>query len=175
MKTYLVPCECSASIPVTAGQAGGPVRCPACGVERAIPRLGSLAPYEVQPTVAAATRRPWSAGHACGLAGLALALATGTGALAIDLSLRRAAAAEHAQIRSAVSAAPADEIVATWWMIAARGLSPMPDPATAAAMRRARALSMASRLLWVGAGAGIVLALGGAVALVTSRAQLPKP
>jgi hypothetical protein len=46
MKRYLLPCVCSARIAVSAGQAGDRIRCPACGAEQPVPRLGELARLE---------------------------------------------------------------------------------------------------------------------------------
>lgn len=43
MTTYLLPCECSADVAVTAGQAGGRVTCRQCGRELEVPKLGNLA------------------------------------------------------------------------------------------------------------------------------------
>jgi hypothetical protein len=83
MKRYLLPCVCSARIAVSAGQAGDRIRCPACGAEQPVPRLGELARLE-QATDAGSERhtpghfrpqgehpvpgrplanRPWTAGH----------------------------------------------------------------------------------------------------------------
>jgi len=46
-KSYLLPCDCSARIPVGPGQAGGSVTCPQCGIVTKVPRLGDLARLEV--------------------------------------------------------------------------------------------------------------------------------
>lgn len=59
MTTYLVPCDCSADVAVTAGQAGGRVECRQCGREIAVPKLGDLARLRRQEAAARPHYEAW--------------------------------------------------------------------------------------------------------------------
>ena len=77
MKTYLLPCTCSARIEIGPGQAGGTVTCAACGATLAVPRLGELARLQPAAPRQATVARAWTAAHACLLGGAAVAALAG--------------------------------------------------------------------------------------------------
>jgi len=78
MKTYLLPCVCSADIPVGVGQAGGRVTCPACARDVDVPKLRLLGNLSAMAPVVQPVETRWGVAHGLTLCGVVLAL------LAID-------------------------------------------------------------------------------------------
>jgi len=111
MKIFLLPCPCTADIPVSAGLAGDRVTCPSCGRAVDVPKLRELGQLRTQER-APALQTHWSAAHAVLLAGAALAAISWTASL---LVLPRAGiAVDPAAIRAAVQAAPDQDIYRAW-------------------------------------------------------------
>lgn len=198
METFELRCGCSATIPVVAGQAGGRARCPSCGVEQAVPRLGVLrrlgtssragqaspAPHgtaggTTAPSAAgitdvphrhdAATRRPWSIGHACLLAGGIVALAASLGAWQYGPTPTGSSWVDEVAIRTLVRSSNLDAVLRAWQVFERNG--PQPPPPNQE--RRERAASTIAGLLWVIASAGAVVAAGGAVSILATRVASP--
>ncbi|MEI6239561.1 MAG: hypothetical protein WCR51_04170 [Planctomycetia bacterium] len=70
MTTYLLPCECTADVVVTAGQAGGRVTCGRCGRELLVPKLGDLAAMRRQEAVVPAGNPTWRPAQAAAFLGV---------------------------------------------------------------------------------------------------------
>lgn len=173
MTRYLLPCSCSRRIPVAAGQAGGAVRCPACGAECVVPRLGELARYETavqEPGPA----RTWSGAQACILAGLVTAV--GGAAIAGWLHARRTDVGPfHEQaFRDAVASAPADEVHESWLMFQRQGIARPPVTEELRRLARAQALRALETAGWIAAAAGGATALIG-IAAGRSPARPARP
>ncbi len=167
MKRFLLPCDCSARIAVTAGQAGDRVRCPACGAEQTVPRLGELggleeAPDEVRP------RRRWTLGHACGLAGLLIAVVASAGAIGLRALATGGPLAADDDIRAAVAASDIGAVHRAWASMARSGVERPPLPEEARSQRIYRSADAFTRLLWTIAAGGAALAAAG---LILSRSQ----
>lgn len=79
-KIFLLPCECSASIEVVAGQAGGAVECPACGRRTAVPKLRDMAALPVKADQSATRKRTWGTAQSVALGGAVVALLSWAGA-----------------------------------------------------------------------------------------------
>jgi hypothetical protein len=111
MKIFLLPCDCSADIPVSAGLAGGRVNCPSCGRAVDVPKLRELGQLrEQQRAVAEQTR--WSAAHAVLLAGTAVAAIAWAASLLV--LPRTNSVVDPAAIRAAVQAASDQDIYRAW-------------------------------------------------------------
>jgi len=79
-KVFLLPCACSASIEIVAGQAGGAVECPACGRRNEVPKLRDMAALPLKAEPAARRQRTWNAAQSVALAGALVALLSWAGA-----------------------------------------------------------------------------------------------
>jgi hypothetical protein len=167
MKRYVLPCVCSARVPVTTGQAGDRVRCPQCGADLPVPRLGELSrAAEVPVGDDAAVRlaaRPWTAGHACLFAGVVIALLAAAGATFVQST--RTAVIDEEMIRSAVLAEGIFTIHQAWQSFARQGVERPIMPAEADLLRRAAGAVAVGRLLWAIAASGALLAFAGGYAV----------
>lgn len=172
-RIYLVPCECSARIRATAGQAGERLACPACGLAVDVPRFRDLTACECErpTTLPRATR--WDAGRGLLLAGIAGAVVSAT--LAVSMvrvgSLFFPQPPDLPLIRDAVAKAPLTDIQAAWQSLASTGVR---RPATQDEHRLeqfAKTTSGVVTLLWVLAGVGTATALAGVVMLMTAGAR----
>ena len=174
---YLVPCSCGHGIEVGLGQAGGTVRCPACGSECGVPRLGELSRLA---TVAAAppTRTPWSLGHACLFGGgtvALLAFITGSAVEALTTGAR-GGAFDFEAVRSAVAAADVVEVYGAAEKLLADGVARPLTLGERKLLRMKLATGGIVRTLWSVGGIAAVVALGGGLLLASSRtASPPKP
>jgi hypothetical protein len=178
MESFEIPCECSATLSVVAGQAGERIRCPSCGAERRVPRLGELrrlggAPSGVDPDRGVdrpgqPARSGWSFGHACVMAGC-LVGATATFAALLFNARHGPGAVNETAIREQVAATDLGTVLGAWKAFEQIGLQSGPPRVE----RRFQATLTIARLLWVVAGAGAVVAAGGAAVILTggSRAQ----
>jgi len=166
MATYLLSCECGATVAVGPGQAGGQTVCPRCGGSLAVPRLGELARLPVAE-VAAPAGRLWTAGHACLLGGVVTALMS----LGAAMFLRAAPppAFDPATIRSVVTAAPTADIYRAWRGFARSGVARPATPDEERTTQVARAGGAIAWVLLAVAAAAAAVALGGAVALARGR------
>ena len=172
-RIYLVPCECSARIRATAGQAGDRLACPACGLGVDVPRFRDLTACERErpATLPRATR--WDAGRGLLRAGIASAVISAI----LAVSLVRVGVLffpqppELSLIRDAVARAPLADIQAAWQSLASTGVR---RPATQDEHRLgqfAKTTSGVVTLLWVLAGVGTATALAGVAMLVTAGAR----
>lgn len=197
MKRYLLPCVCSARIAVSAGQAGDRIRCPACGADKLVPRLGELARLEeavadasdrlAQGHFRAREDRPaggrplvaqpgqtgaWTAGHACLLAGLFTMLLGGAAAAVVQAT--RSAVVDADTIRMAVQGGSIVDIHQAWQAFARQGVERPIMPDEAQLLRRAGIATATGRLLWGVAAVGLALAIAGGVAVARQRDGLPR-
>jgi hypothetical protein len=192
METFELRCACSATIPVVAGQAGGRARCPSCGVEQPVPRLGALRRLGTSSHAGQAShalhggsggtasassarttdiaRRPWSIGHACLLAGGIVALAASLGAWQYGSTPTGSSWVDEVAIRQLVRSSSLDAVLRAWQVFERNG--PQPPPPNQE--RRERAASTIASLLWVIASAGAVVAAGGAAAILSTRLAPPE-
>jgi len=172
VKTYRIPCTCSAAAVVGAGQAGGMVECPACGAKLPVPRLRDLEPFALAPAAAAATRprrgRP--------LLLLGLAILAGSMATAIAAQRYAAAVAERLPdeptIRAGVGQADTKTIYEVWKMMRRAGVDRGPLPDELHAQRTATSTERIARFLWAAAaGGGVLAAIGASLSLMPGRAD----
>ncbi|MFM7108459.1 MAG: hypothetical protein ACKOZU_07665 [Planctomycetaceae bacterium] len=171
MKQHLLTCSCSHRIGVAAAQAGGSVRCPGCGAEVPVPRLGDLVRLEPAPTAPLARPgRRWSAAHACLLAGVVVA--AGTAGAAGWLRGRRATVAPFNEraIAESVSTAAADRVYEAWQTYDRQGIARQPMADEERRSRHAESLAVLERIAWAAAAAGALLAAA-SVALLVTRAR----
>jgi len=168
MKTFLLPCPCSVDIPVSAGLAGGRVSCPSCGREIDVPKFRELARLREQP-VAVSTQTRWSAAHAVGLAGAALAVIAWAASM---LVLPRADIAfDRAAIRAAVRAAPDSDIYRAWKQGLSRsGVARPPTTAEEKLLRASRFSEGISRGLQILGGLGALAAAAAALKALSQQA-----
>jgi hypothetical protein len=172
-RIFLLPCTCSAQVPVTAGQAGGRAACAACGREIDVPRLRDLAGYAVQQPHAAVAQRSGRSGVGRGLLVAGSAAAIGAALLAVSLvpvgGLFFRQPPTVAEIRSAVAAAPTVQVHEVWQSMARSGVG---RPATQEELRLQQFAAHATgvaRLLWGISGVGLVTALAGAAIALSAR------
>lgn len=189
MESFEIPCGCSASLSVVAGQAGERIRCPACGAELRVPRLGELrrlgrsaqgmsahgahGVHGVHGATAGdgsgrgagprgpVTGRGWSFGHACMLAGGVVAVSAALAAARFGTAPGPQSVNERG-IRDMVAATDFETVLRAWKAFEQMG----PQAGPPDWERRYQATTTIARLLWVVAGAGAVLAtVGGALIL----------
>lgn len=165
MKRFLLPCGCSARIAVTAGQAGDRVRCPACGAEQTVPRLGDLGDLE-EASEQVRPRRGWTVGHACGLAGFLIAVVASGGAIGLRSWATGGPLTADDDIRAAVAATDIGAVHRAWASMARSGVERPPLPEEARSQRIYRSADAFARLLWTIAAGGAALAAAG---LILSR------
>lgn len=148
-------------------------RCPTCGAERPVPRLGELARLEVAAAEPAApTGRSWNAGRAWLLAGLVAAISGS--AVAVGLRFARAGVApiNEPGIRAAVAAAPIDEALAAWRAFERHGFDRRSSGEEDRRKRHAQALQDLERVAWCAAAAGLVAAAAGGAIAAGSRSRV---
>ncbi len=162
-KPHLLVCGCSARIPVAKGQAGGQVRCQACGAVVDVPRLRDFAGLEVATDDPRPLRR-WDAARGVLLAGAALAALAAVAATTIVSLASRAvgAAPDPEAIRVAVAAADTVEVHRAWQRLTEWGVDRLPTDDE----RRQRAVAASAAgvamALWIVAGVGALIAAGAA-------------
>lgn len=170
-RIFLLPCTCSARVPVTAGQAGGRTSCSSCGREIDVPRLRDLAGYAVdQPRGA----EPPRSGVGRGLLVAGSAAAIGAALLAVALVpvggrfFRQPPTV--AEIRAAVAAAPAVQVHEAWQSMARSGVGRPATPEELRLQQFAAHATGVARLLWGISGVGLVTALAGATIAASGQA-----
>lgn len=169
MKRYLLPCSCTRRIEVAASQAGGSVRCPGCGADLHVPRLGRLQRFEVAKPSAAPARRGWGAAQACILAGFVIAAVSA--ATAGWLHVRRSAliAIDERAIAESVTTATADRVYVAWRVFETQGIARPPLVDEVRRFRQAESLAPLERIAWAAAAAGTALAVGAALVAMGRR------
>lgn len=169
MQRYLLPCSCSHRIPVAAAQAGGKVRCPDCGAERDVPRLGELSRLEVAAVESPSAGAGWGAAQACLMAGI-VAVAVGLSAAVWLRALRSAAVPlDERAIRESAAVAPADEIHRSWLVFERQGIVRPPFAEEQRMLRQARMLSPLETGAWIVAGIGGAVAAAAFIAAGSRR------
>lgn len=178
-RQFAVPCECSAGVPVTAGQAGGRVACPACGRGVDVPRLRDLVPDTGHSATVAMPRSAapaWNAGRGLAVAGTALALLAAITAAVLPVGSRLfPQPVSEAAIRAAVEAAPLGDVLAAWRSMAATGVRRPPMQEEQRLQQFTAMCERVSRLLWAVAAAGTCVAVAGFAAGRHSPASAPSP
>lgn len=169
MTAFLLPCECSAEVAVTAGQAGNSVACPRCGRTLCVPKLRDLGRLRRDDRGAVASVKTWRPAHAVALLGVLLAATAWVGGL--WFAQGSAVAVDEALLRSAVLSADDLAIYKVWSEgLSSAGVRRPPADEEQAVLRQARfAEGMRSALNIVAAGAG--LAAAGAVLVLRSAGR----
>lgn len=160
-KTHLLACGCSARVPVARGQAGGQVRCPACGAALDVPRLRDFERLEAL-AAGARPRQRWDAARGVLLAAAAMATIAGLAAVAVVALAARSpdAMPDPESIRAAVAGADTVEVHRAWQRLAEWGIDREPTEPE----RRQQAVASAATSL--AAVLATVAGIGAAVALV---------
>jgi hypothetical protein len=167
MKSFLLPCPCSATIVVGQGQAGGRAACSACGREIDVPRLGELG--RLKPVAAASTAPPrtWTPAHACLVGGLAVAVIAWPAAVYVGKAPEPAV--DFATVRAAVLASPIREIYKEWQFLSRAGVARPPMVEEQRVLLIARSAGGLANALKIVAGIGAAVGLCGAVGLAANR------
>lgn len=169
MKSFRLPCECSHTVVVTTGQAGGVVNCPTCGRDIAVPKLrdfGRLEPVESSPP---RPRGGWRLAYACMLAGGVTALLAWGGAAVLSVAPQAMITAET--IRANAAAASDNQIFEAWKALSQSGVARPPFPEEKRLQQRWYFWKGVSRgLLAIGA-VGAVVGLAGVGMWSTGRGQ----
>lgn len=165
---YLLSCSCGGRVGVGSGQAGGSVRCGACGQSLQVPKLRDLSQLPVEVSETAQRRRRWTPAHGLMLAGWIVAaaawLASGT--------LRKPAEGtfDAEAIRRFVAARSDREIFEVWRK--AFSSATVARQSLESEKQLVRQTQFYAGLRWtlliVGA-AGLVAALGGAAAVLAGE------
>jgi len=100
MTTYLLPCECTADVAVTAGQAGGRVTCGQCGRELGVPKLGDLARLRRKDVAESGRPMTWRPAQAVAFLGTMVAVGAALGA--VWIAPRTAGVLDERALRAAV-------------------------------------------------------------------------
>jgi len=166
-KTYLLPCDCSARIPVGPGQAGGTVTCPQCGSVRKVPRLGDLARLEMAASAPRPPARRWTMLHAVTAAGVVTALVSAAAAWGIDAfngaSTRSFLNPEL--IRESMRAADAADAYRGWQAFSRGGIRRPPQAVEVKLERMERATGRIADVFRGLALLGLAIAVGGGAGL----------
>jgi len=172
MKIYLLPCRCSAEIPVNKGQAGGAVTCPACGASVVVPKLRDFDRLREQAaTVAGGT--VWTAAHAWLLTGLVAAAVSWTAAGLVRF--RTADVINPDAIRAAVAAASDIDVYKVWKQELSRMGVRRPPTGTEEALLRSWQFSDGVARTLQAIGTLGALAAAAAAAVLFSRSSSPNP
>lgn len=166
-KNYLLPCDCSARIPVGAGQAGGTVTCPQCGSARKVPRLGDLAQLEVAAAAPQPARRRWTILHAVTAAGVVTAVVSAAAAWGID-AFNGASTRSFLNpdvIRESMKAADAAEAYRGWQAFSRGGIRRPPQAVEVKLERMERATGRIADVFRGLALVGLAIAVGGGAGL----------
>lgn len=169
MKTFLLPCACSADIPVSAGQAGGRVTCPSCGRAVDVPKLRELGQLHEQKKPPESQTR-WSPSHAVLLAGAVVAAIAW---LASVLVLPRTGSViDPAALRAAVEAASDQDIYKAWKQGLSRsGVQRPPTDEEQRFLRTSRFSDGVSRGLQIVAALGAIAAAAAAMKVFAQPAS----
>ena len=167
-KTHLISCVCSADIPVSVGQAGDRVACPACGREADVPKLREFGGLRRNEAAISSAQTPWTAAHAALLCGGVLAVLAGAGVVLVQPRANTVVTAEA--IRAAVRAADDREIYKAWKESLSRsGVRRPPTPEEQSLERQARFAAGVSRALLALAAVGGIAAAAAAFRVFPGR------
>jgi hypothetical protein len=175
MTAFFLPCDCSADVVVTAGQAGGSVECPRCGRTLSVPKLRDLGRLrrqdrgDIAPTAA---RHP---ARAVAILGTILAAASWLGGLWVA-SGPAPPATDDAMLRSAVLSADDLAIYKVWNEGLARAVVRRPPTAEEEViLRQARFAEGVRGVLNIVAAGAALAAAGAAVASWFAERASPGP
>jgi len=169
VKTYLLSCDCSREIPVTAADAGGTVTCQGCGRVVDVPKLRNLGSLREATPVAAPARRRWTAGHTTILVGLLLA--TTAGMLSRLFQPPPPPRVDLDDLRRTLAATSFANIYGYWaTQMRQRAIAPQPTPAAEAFRRQAAESGWWRTRLEYAAAASLALAATGALAVALRSA-----
>lgn len=160
MTAFLLPCECSTDVVVTAGQAGGTVTCPQCGRTLAVPKLRDLGQLRQDVHGETLSGTAWRPAHAIALLGALVAAASWVGGL--WLGSGSAVAIDEARLRATVLSVDDVAIYKVWSDGLSRaGVRRPPADEEQVLLRRARFADGIRTMLHIVA-AGAALASGAA-------------
>jgi len=166
-KTYLLPCECSARIPVGTGQAGGTVTCPQCRSVRKVPRLGDLGRLELAPEAPRPPARRWTMLHAITAAGVVTAVVSFAAAWGIDAfnGVSTRSFLNPDVIRESMNAADAADAYRGWQAFSRGGTRRPPQAVEVKLERMERATGRIADVFRGLALLGLAIAAGGGAGL----------
>jgi hypothetical protein len=165
MTTYLLPCECTADVAVTAGQAGGRVTCPQCGREVIVPKLGDLARVRRKEVAEHARTVAWRPAQA--VAFLGAIVAAGSLAGALWFAPGTAGVIDEQALRAAVLTVDESTAYRVWSEVLARAnVRRPPSEEELALLRRMRFADGVRGVLALVAAGGALAALAAGVRLM---------
>jgi hypothetical protein len=167
---YLVPCECSARVPATVGQAGERVVCAACGRSVAVPRFRDLVRLDVAGAEAP-DRAAWDPSRGLLFAGGVVAIVAAIAAFNVHVIGARffpQPPDAHA-IRTAVQAASPVDIHAAWHSLVASGVRRSPTEEELRLQQFTRSARGVAAVLWASAGIAAAVAVAGGLLAATRR------
>jgi hypothetical protein len=167
-RIFLVPCACSARVPVTAGQAGETMVCPECGQSLDIPRLRDLVGFAAaKPPSSSATHGGWDAARGLMVAGVSIAILGTILATSLvrigGMFFQQPASAEA--IRVAVRSVPVGDLHAAWKTVVATGVRRPPSAEELRLQQFAKTSSGIETVAWGLAGIGLAIAVAGRIML----------
>jgi hypothetical protein len=169
-RRYLVPCGCSARLPVTAGQAGERLVCSACGRSVEVPRLRDLVRLEGEG-VGGHERGAWDPSRGLLFVGGVVAIVAAIAAAnvhVIGARFFRQPPDAHA-IRTAVRAASPVDIHSAWHSLAASGVRRSPTEEELRLQQFTRSARGVAAVLWASAGIAAAVAVAGGLLAITRR------
>ena len=134
-----------------------------------MPRLGALRQLQADTHERSAAGR-WTVSHACGLAGLALAVIAGLAAIWLRAS--NGPSFDASQILTAVGATPIAEVHRAWPLLKRGGIARPPSPEEEKRLRMFRSTAAIERALWLAAVAVATLAAGGGLLIAAANRRL---
>jgi hypothetical protein len=171
MKAFLLPCECSQTIVVTTGQAGGAATCPACGRNVAVPKLRDFSRLRSAEAGQSRPREGWRVSHACMLAGGLVAGLAWAAAAMFAVPTPSPSATES--IRASVAAASDTQVYQAWKSLSQSGIARPPTPDERRIQQKMNFSTGLSRGLFVVGGMGAVVGLLGVALRAGARKTGP--
>jgi hypothetical protein len=169
MTTHLLPCSCSATIEIGPGQAGGTVVCRQCGASVPVPKLRDFRDLEAAPAPRSPSAGRWSWPHASLLVGAMVATLAGVAAAVVGATPR--SMLDTGAIQAAVAAADDRSIIMAWKSLSVSGVDRPPTREEQSLLRVARFRRGAATGLMVVGFVGGLMAIGGGIALATTRKE----
>jgi len=169
MTAFLLSCECSAEVAVTAGQAGGSTLCPRCGRVLSVPKLRDLEHLRREDRGQVVLGKSWRPAHGVALLGAIVAAVSWLAGLWLTSGPVQMVVDERS-LRSAVLAADDLEIYRVWSQaLSHAGVRRPPADGEQAILRRARFVEGVSGVLHVVTAGAALAAVGAALVLWTGK------